>query len=150
MNRGYPDVLLTSNFHMQVSKGHFGEDIPPKFCPQWKSPKITKTAKNGMFHPEYPFWWACMVKIIANYVWNEFRDIPAQKVLIKKKFSFLLEKPWFLEKYFEKPKIHFFGQRNPVGWACHVLLALNHWKRPKNGGRKKCTGNVEKCSDMAS
>ena len=25
-----------------------------------------------------------MVKIIANYVWNEFQDIRAQKVLIKK------------------------------------------------------------------
>ena len=56
----------------------------------------------------------------------------------------------FSEIFFEKAKIPFFGLRNPVGWFSHVVLALNQWIRPKNGGWKKCTGNVEKCSDMAS
>ena len=150
MGWGHPDGLQTSYFHMPGRKWHFGLALHLKISLEWMSPKITKTTKNGMFDLVYPFWWACMVKIIANYVWNEFRDIPAQKALINFFFRFCLKNHDFSKKIFERPKIHFFGPRNPVGWACHVVLALNHWKRPKKGARKKCTRNVEKCSDMVS
>ena len=109
---GYPDVPLTLNFHMQARKQHFGGTIHLKFSPRQRSPKITKTAKSGMFDPVYPFWWAYVVKIIANYVWNEFWDVPAQKVLIKICFSFLPEKPWFFRIFFSKSlKSSFLGPK---------------------------------------
>ena len=59
------------------------------------------------------------------------------KSINKKKFRFSLKIHDFSEKFFERPKIHFFELRNPVGWVPHVVLALNQWIRPKNGGREK-------------
>ena len=91
MSWGHPDGLQTSYFHMPGQKWHFGLALHLKISLEWMSPKITKTTKNGIFYPVYPIWWACMVKIIANYVWNEFWDVPAQKVLIGKKSRFF---PW--------------------------------------------------------
>ena len=41
------------------------------------------------------------------------------------------------KKKFEKAETPFFELRNPVGWVPHVVLALNQWIRPKNGGREK-------------
>ena len=55
----------------------------------------------------------------------------------KKNFIFALKNHDFLEKNLKQPKIHFFELRNPVGWASHVVLAQNQWKRPKNGGVEK-------------
>ena len=105
--------------------------------------KSLKTAKNAFFGLLYWFYWSCMVKIIAIYVWNEFQEVLAQKVLMKKKIQFSPPKNHdFSKKNLKQPKIHFFELRNPVGWVPHVVLALNQLLRPKNGGWKKCTGNV--------
>ena len=69
--------------------------LPPKFAPKQKSPKMAlkslKKAKFGLF---YLLWWTWMVKLVANYVWNEFRVVSEQKVLVKKKFRFFLPEKW--------------------------------------------------------
>ena len=63
----------------------------------------------------------------------------------KKNSDFTLKIHDFSKKNFGKPKIRFFGPRNPVGWASHVVLALNQWIRPKNGEVKKV---YRKCGKM--
>ena len=50
-----------------------------------KQPKTLKNPKIGLI---YWFQWAYMVKIIQFYVGNQFWDVSAQKVLIKKNFPF--------------------------------------------------------------
>ena len=110
MSRGHPDVLQTSNFHIPGRKWQFGRAIPPKFCLQWKWPKITKNSMCAKFWPFLAIWWACVIKIMANYVSYEFWDIRRQKVLINFFFRFLTKNTWFFKKKFRIAQ-------NPLFWA---------------------------------
>ena len=126
-----------------AEKGDSDSCYPLKLARSESDQKSLKNAPKCQISPFYLFWCPCMVKISANYVWNEFWDVLAQKSINRKKiFVFALKNHDFLEIFFGKAKIPRFELRNPIGWAFRVVLALNQWIRPKNGGRKKCTGNV--------
>ena len=60
-----------------------------KTSPVQSSPqKWLKQPKKAKFGLIYHFWWSWMVKINANYVWNEFWDASGRKSISRKKFSF--------------------------------------------------------------
>ena len=106
--------------------------------------------KNGQFGCFFPLWGSCMVKIIINFVWNEFQEVWAQKLLIKKIFNFRLKNNDFSKKNSKGPVIPLIEPRNSVEWVSHMVLAVNQWIRPKNDGWQKCTQNVSKCRDIVS
>ena len=57
MNRGYPEVLLTLNFHIQVRKWQSRVALHLKFGPRQSTPKMTKRLKKC---PKWPFFSALM------------------------------------------------------------------------------------------
>ena len=52
-------------------------------------------------------------------------------------FHFFTENPWFFKKNLKNSKKHFFDLWDLLWWVFHMVLALNHWFRPKNEGSKK-------------
>ena len=54
-----------------------------------------------------------------------FRAFWHKKIEKKIKKNFWPKIHDFSDFFFEKPKIHLFEPRNPLGWAPHVVLASN-------------------------
>ena len=73
-------------------------------------------------------------KWISELKKGDFRpsEIFFRKIIEKLKKHFLIIHD-FSKKILNKAPNPLFGLRNPVGWVCHVVLALNQLKRPKNG-----------------
>ena len=95
-------IVLYVNNQIQLRKCKFSGTLPLRFCRKGGTPKTTKNCPKVPKMPFLPFWWPDIIKIVANYVWNKFRDISGQKVLIKKKFPFLHRKTMIFQKKFWK------------------------------------------------
>ena len=83
------------------------------------------------------FWCAHMVKTIGNYVWKNFQKFSAFFDRFWSIFIFSLKIHDFSKKNLKNSKKHFFDLWDLLWWVFHMVLALNHWFRPKNEGSKK-------------
>ena len=119
------NIVFDPENRILAKNSKFGGTFTSRLGILWYPLKTTKIDRKSSKMPFLPFWWSDIIKITANHVWNTFWDISGQKVLIKKKFCFCPQKPWFFKKNFERLKIHLFELRNLVGWVFHEVLMIN-------------------------
>ena len=136
------NIVLDPNNWILAKNSKFGDTVPPRFSHLPVPWKISKNSQKQTKMPKIPFWWAHIIKIVGNYVWNEFWDISGRKVLIKKKFSFSPRKSMIFQKKFQKAWNTLFWPRKP-GWMCfpwsfNDKLVVG---TQKEGGSKKGTTN---------
>ena len=102
--------------------------------------------KNGAKWPKIPkfwIWWVCMMKIIGNHAWKQFRTFSGFFDHFWSIFVFSLKNHDFSKKNFKGPKINRFEPRNLVGCVFHQVLMINQWNKPEKGGVRKSV--PEKC-----
>ena len=137
-----PNIVLYPNKWILVKNCIFSDTIPGRFSNLSVPLKINKNARKRTKNPKIPFWWAHIIKIVGNYVWNEFWDISGRKVLIKFFFSFLPQKAWFFKNKFQKAWNTLFWPRKPglmcFPWSFNDKLVVG---TQKEGGSKKGTTN---------
>ena len=66
-----------------------------------KWPKIARKGRKWLF---WPVWWARVIKIVANNVWEPKKSILGLFSPFLANFHFCLISPWFLEKKFREAR----------------------------------------------
>ena len=126
-----PNIVLYPNKWILVKNCKFSDTIPGRFSNLSVPLKITKNARKRTKMPKIPFWWAHIIKIVGNYVWNKFWDISGRKVLLKKNLLILFvpkcpktfsrhDFPLFL--WYEPIKTGFLGFLSVFGHFCWFLV----------------------------
>ena len=80
-------------------------DLLPQL--DWPRLKKAKKFQKMPFLGLYLCWWSHMLKIVINFVWQEFRGILLQNLLKKFNFRFFIFSPVFSKKNLRTPKSTF-------------------------------------------
>ena len=83
-------------------------DLLPQL--DWPRLKKAKKFQKMPFLGLYLCWWSHMLKIVINFVWQEFRGILVQNLLKKFQISIFHIFTWFLKKKFREAQ-------NTLFWA---------------------------------